>query len=78
MRNAAIVFAQQEPRACGLFGNVRPLRMNRVDALVIGRTDERLNRLAEVHRMLGTHMQIEVSPRVVAFDQLEMVGDVEP
>src|SRR5262249_14411457 len=55
-------------------GNVCPLGMNGVYALVIGGTDERLQRFPEVYRMLLTYVQIEGSPRVVAFDQLEMVG----
>src|SRR5262245_18553113 len=57
---------------------VFPLGMNGVYALVIGRADERLHRIPEVYRMLSTHMQIEGSLRVVAFDELEMVGYVEP
>jgi len=59
-------------------GNVCPLRMNGVYALVIGSADERLQRLPEVYRMLSSYVQIEGSVRVVAFDQLEMVGDVVP
>ena len=54
-------------------GNVCPLRMNGVYALVIGSADERLQRLPEVYRMLSSYVQIEGSVRVVAFDQLEMV-----
>ena len=66
-RSLVMVFAQHEPRA-------GPLRMDRVHALVIGGADERLQRFAEGYRMLRTDMQIEGSLRVVAFDQLEMVG----
>jgi hypothetical protein len=54
------------------------LWMSGVEPLVIGGTDEGLQRIAELHRMLSADVQIKRVASLEPFNQLEMVGYIVP
>src|SRR5262249_31550256 len=76
--NASLV---KGANACSCLGEWPPipfLGMNAVLTLVVRRADERLDRISEGYRVLRGDVQIEASPRVVAFDELKVIGDSVP
>jgi hypothetical protein len=54
------------------------LWMSGVQPLVIGGTNEGLQRVAELHRMLSADVQVKRVASLVPFNQLEMVGYIVP